>query len=58
VAAKARGLLGGRPEKDGVKDIELMKALIEGGTPKTWQKDGVFLELPSIAIWNVSDLIT
>jgi DNA invertase Pin-like site-specific DNA recombinase len=33
VAAKARGRLGGRPEKYGVKDIEMMKALIEGGTP-------------------------
>lgn len=33
VAAKARGRLGGRPEKYGDKDIEMMKALIEGGTP-------------------------
>jgi len=33
VAAKARGRLGGRPEKYGVKDIEMMKALIDGGTP-------------------------
>ena len=31
VAAKARGSLGGRPEKYGVKDIEMMKALIDGG---------------------------
>lgn len=33
VAAKARGRLGGRPEKYGEKDIEMMKALIDGGTP-------------------------
>ena len=33
VAAKARGRLGGRPEKCGVKDIEMMKNLIDGGTP-------------------------
>ncbi|MER2109217.1 MAG: recombinase family protein [Solibacillus sp.] len=33
VAAKARGRLGGRPEKYGSKDIEMMKALIESGTP-------------------------
>jgi len=33
VAAKARGRLGGRPEKYGVKDIEMMKNLIDGGTP-------------------------
>jgi len=32
-AAKARGRLGGRPEKYGSKDIEKMKALIESGTP-------------------------
>ncbi|WP_347550033.1 recombinase family protein [Pseudalkalibacillus hwajinpoensis] len=32
-AAKARGRLGGRPEKYGLKDIEMMKALIESGTP-------------------------
>lgn len=32
-AAKARGRLGGRPEKYGSKDIEMMKALIESGTP-------------------------
>lgn len=32
-AAKARGRLGGRPEKYGPKDIEMMKALIESGTP-------------------------
>lgn len=31
VAAKARGRLGGRPEKYGAKDIEMMKALIESG---------------------------
>jgi len=33
VAAKARGRLGGRPEKYGDRDIEMMKALIDGGTP-------------------------
>jgi len=33
VTAKARGRLGGRPEKYGVKDIEMMKALIDGDTP-------------------------
>jgi len=33
VAAKARGRLGGRPEKYGERDIEMMKALIDGGTP-------------------------
>lgn len=33
MAAKARGRLGGRPEKYGYKDIEMMKALIDGGTP-------------------------
>ena len=33
VAAKARGRLGGRPEKYGEKDVEMMKALIDGGTP-------------------------
>lgn len=32
-AAKARGRLGGRPEKYGAKDIEMMKSLIENGTP-------------------------
>ncbi|HBT71272.1 MAG TPA: DNA invertase [Lysinibacillus sp.] len=32
-AAKARGRLGGRPEKYGSKDIEMMKALIESGAP-------------------------
>ncbi|OKL35570.1 recombinase family protein [Domibacillus mangrovi] len=32
-AARARGRLGGRPEKFGSKDIEMMKALIESGTP-------------------------
>jgi len=32
-ASKARGRLGGRPEKYGSKDIEMMKALIESGTP-------------------------
>lgn len=32
-AARARGRLGGRPEKFGEKDIEMMKALIDGGTP-------------------------
>ncbi|MFS0883091.1 recombinase family protein [Metabacillus niabensis] len=32
-AAKARGRLGGRPEKYGPKDIEMMKSLIESGTP-------------------------
>lgn len=30
-AARARGRLGGRPEKS--KDIEMKKALIESGTP-------------------------
>jgi hypothetical protein len=35
VAAKARGRLGGRPEKYGEKDIEMMKALIDGGDSKT-----------------------
>lgn len=32
-AARARGRLGGRPEKFGLKDIEMMKSLIESGTP-------------------------
>lgn len=32
-AARACGRLGGRPEKFGKKDIEMMKALIESGTP-------------------------
>ncbi|MBS4193150.1 recombinase family protein [Bacillus sp. FJAT-49705] len=32
-AARARGRLGGRPEKYGSKDIEMMKALIKSGTP-------------------------
>ncbi|PEJ37136.1 DNA invertase [Peribacillus butanolivorans] len=32
-AARARGRLGGRPEKFGEKDIEMMKSLIESGTP-------------------------
>ncbi|MDT9027457.1 recombinase family protein [Rossellomorea yichunensis] len=32
-AARARGRLGGRPEKFGLKDIEMMKSLIENGTP-------------------------
>ncbi len=31
-AAKARGRLGGLPEKYESKDIEMMKALIESGT--------------------------
>lgn len=33
IAAKARGRLGGRPEKFSPKDIEMMKSLIESGTP-------------------------
>lgn len=33
VAARARGRHGGRPEKYGSKDIEMMKSLIESGTP-------------------------
>jgi|SRR5699024_188784 len=33
VAARARGRLGGRPEKYGAKDIAMMKALIDKGTP-------------------------
>ncbi|WP_155966725.1 recombinase family protein [Paenisporosarcina sp. TG-14] len=33
VAAKGRGRLGSRPEKYGEKDVEMMKALIDGGTP-------------------------
>ncbi len=33
MAAKVRGRLGARLEKYGVKDIEMMKALIDGGTP-------------------------
>lgn len=32
-AAKARGRLGGRPEKFGKKEIEMMKALANNGTP-------------------------
>jgi DNA invertase Pin-like site-specific DNA recombinase len=32
-AARARGRLGGRPEKFGPKDIEMMKSLIENGIP-------------------------
>jgi len=32
-AARARGRLGGRPEKYGEKDIVMMKALIDKGTP-------------------------
>ena len=32
-AAKSRGRLGGRPEKFGPKDIEMMKSLIGNGTP-------------------------
>lgn len=31
-AARARGRLGGRPEKITEKDIELLKTLIESGT--------------------------
>jgi len=33
VAAKVRGRQGGRPEKYGLKDIEMMKSLIDNGTP-------------------------
>jgi len=33
VAAKARGRLGGRPKQYGVKDIEMIKNPIDGGTP-------------------------
>jgi hypothetical protein len=33
VAITERGRLGGRPEKYGSKDIEMMKSLIESGTP-------------------------
>ena len=33
LAAKARGRLGGHPEKYGFKDIEMMKTLIESVTP-------------------------
>ncbi len=33
VAARARGRLGGRPEKFGKKEIEMMKALAKNGTP-------------------------
>ncbi|GMA65586.1 recombinase family protein (plasmid) [Alicyclobacillus fastidiosus] len=32
-AARARGRLGGRPEKFHTKDIEMMKSLISNGTP-------------------------
>lgn len=32
-AARARGRLGGRPEKLTKQDVELMKKLIDGGTP-------------------------
>lgn len=32
-AARARGRLGGRPEKFSEKDIELLKTLVESGTP-------------------------
>ncbi|MGC3637038.1 helix-turn-helix domain-containing protein, partial [Enterococcus faecium] len=32
-AARPRGRLGGRPEKYRSKDIEMMRALIENGTP-------------------------
>lgn len=32
-AARARGRLGGRPEKFGTKDIEMMRSLIQNGTP-------------------------
>jgi DNA invertase Pin-like site-specific DNA recombinase len=32
-SARARGRLDGRPKKFGPKDIEMMKALIESGTP-------------------------
>lgn len=33
IAARARGRLGGCPEKYREKDIEMMKALIKSGTP-------------------------
>ncbi len=33
IAARARGRLGGRPEKYGLKDIQMMKSLISLGTP-------------------------
>ncbi|SFJ81145.1 Helix-turn-helix domain of resolvase [Thermoflavimicrobium dichotomicum] len=32
-AAKARGKLGGRPEKFGNKEVEMMKTLAQNGTP-------------------------
>ena len=32
-AARARGRLGGRPEKFTEKDIELLKTLVDNGTP-------------------------
>ena len=32
-AARARGRLGGRPEKFGPRDIEMMRSLIQNGTP-------------------------
>lgn len=33
IAARSRGRLGGRPEKLGKKDIEILKTLVANGTP-------------------------
>ncbi|PUB08203.1 resolvase-like protein [Paenisporosarcina sp. OV554] len=59
VAAKSRGRLGGRPEKYGEKDVEMMKALIDGGTPikDVAERWGVS-RTTFYRYWNVSDLIT
>ncbi|HGI1209644.1 TPA: helix-turn-helix domain-containing protein, partial [Streptococcus pyogenes] len=32
-AARARGRLGGRPEKFSEQDVKLLKTLVESGTP-------------------------
>jgi DNA invertase Pin-like site-specific DNA recombinase len=32
-AARARGRLGGRPEKLGKKEVEMLKTLVSNGTP-------------------------
>ncbi len=51
ILARARGRLGGRPEKFTEKDIELLKTLVDNGTPiKRLRNHGEFLEQQSIDI--------
>lgn len=50
-------VLGGRPEKLEVKDIEMMKYFIENGTSiKDVVEKWAYLEQPIIAIWKTTKI--